>query len=451
MKRLFHTVARGFLVFTHLVPIYVSYFWLWFRSRHLGWRVSRATWKKAHERHADRFYRLAVRMRGAFIKLGQILSMRVDLLPKEWTTRLSALQDKVEPTDWSVVEKHLEAELGAHPDEVFESITHESVNAASFGQVHRARLKDGRDVALKVKYPDIDLKLSIDLGNVRRAVPFFNIFVPKVKLAVIYEEVRRAFVTELDYRQEAEYTRMIGENLADFPGITIPEVVEEYTTGSIICTTFFEGHKVTDRHEIERQGADVHEIMTRIIAAYTHMIFVDGVFQSDPHPGNILFRVEEGTLRLCILDFGQVKVFPEEFQARMVKTSFAYLVRDVDGFLAGMVDLGFVTAAEAQMARPIVVEFFERYYDLTPDQVKRLDFAKIRDDVKGTLDQISGIHIPTDVVLYGRTLAMLNGLCTSLDSSVNGLILAKPFIMEALMKMQMKLAAAEAQSVAAAQ
>src|SRR5690606_25350362 len=189
----------------------------------------------------------------------------------------------------------------------------ESVNAASFGQVHRARLKDGRDVALKVKYPDIDLKLSIDLANVRRAIPFFNIFVPKVKLSVIYDEVRRAFETELDYRQEAEYTRMIGKNLAGFPGVTIPEVVDEYTTGSVICTTFFEGYKVTDREALEREGADVHEIMKRIIAAYTHMIFVDGVFQSDPHPGNILFRVDDGALRICILDFGQVKVFPEEF------------------------------------------------------------------------------------------------------------------------------------------
>jgi ubiquinone biosynthesis protein len=451
MKRLFHTVARGFLVLTHLVPIYASYFWLWVRSKHLGWEASSATWKKAHERHSERFYRLAVRMRGAFIKLGQILSMRVDLLPKEWTTRLSALQDKVEPTEWAVVEKHLEVELGAHPDEVFAEIAHESVNAASFGQVHRARLKDGRDVALKVKYPDIDLKLSIDFAILRRAVPFFNIFVPKLKLQVIYDEVRRAFETELDYRQEAEYTRMIGKNLAGFPGVTIPEVVDEYTTGSVICTTFFEGHKVTERSEIDRQGADIHEVMTRIIAAYTHMIFVDGVFQSDPHPGNILFRVDDGGLRLCILDFGQVKVFPEEFQAKMVKTSFAYLVRDVDGFLAGMVDLGFVSAAEAEMAKPIVVEFFERFYDLSPDEVKKLDFAKIRDEVKGTLDQISGIHVPTDVVLYGRTLAMLNGLCTALDSSVNGLILAKPFIMEALMKTQMKLAAADAQRVDAAQ
>lgn len=450
MKRLFHTVARGFLVFTHLAPIYLSYFWLWFRSRYLGWKVPPETWKAAHERHAERFYRLAVRMRGAFIKLGQILSMRVDLLPREWTTRLSLLQDKVDPSPWSVVEEHLTRELGAHPDEIFETIAHESVNAASFGQVHRARLKDGRDVALKVKYPDIDLKLSIDLANVRRAIPFFNIFVPKVKLSVIYDEVRRAFETELDYRQEAEYTRMIGKNLAGFPGVTIPEVVDEYTTGSVICTTFFEGYKVTDREALEREGADVHEIMKRIIAAYTHMIFVDGVFQSDPHPGNILFRVEDGELRLCILDFGQVKVFPEEFQAQVVKTSFAYLVRDVDGFLAGMVGLGFVTAAEAELARPIVEEFFQRYYDLSPDEVKKLDFAKIRDDVKGTLDQIRGIHIPTDVVLYGRTLAMLNGLCTALDSSVNGLILAKPYIMEALMKMQMKLAAAEAQRASAA-
>ncbi|NLE46791.1 MAG: hypothetical protein GX614_00165, partial [Sandaracinaceae bacterium] len=95
-------------------------------------------------------------------------------------------------------------------------------------------------------------------------------------------------------------------------------------------------------------------------------------------------------------------------------------------------------------AKPIAGEFFERYYDLSPDELKKVDFNQVAADAKETLDQIEGIHIPTDVVLYGRTLGMLNGLCTTLDSSVNGLILAKPFIMDALMKMQMKIAAEEA-------
>lgn len=444
MKRLFHTIARGFLVVTYLVPIYAHYFWLWFRQRHLGWKVSRETWKRAHARHAKNFYRLAVRMKGGFIKLGQILSMRVDLLPREWIAELSRLQDQVEPAPWHKVKSHLEAELGGDPDEIFAEIEHQSVNAASFGQVHRATLRDGRRVALKVRYADIRLKLSIDLAIVRFAVPLFNVFVPKVKLGVIYEEVKRALETELDYRQEAEYTRMIGANMRDVEGIVIPAVVDDYTTESVICTEFFEGYKVTDPEAIERLEIDIHEVMTKVIAAYTKMIFMDGVFQSDPHPGNILFNKKDGQLVLCILDFGQVKVLPRDFQAKMVKTSFAYLVRDVDGFLAGLVDLGFISTEDAEKAKPIAGEFFERYYDLSPDELKKVDFNQVAADAKETLDQIEGIHIPTDVVLYGRTLGMLNGLCTTLDSSVNGLILAKPFIMDALMKMQMKIAAEEA-------
>lgn len=444
MKRLFHTIARGLLIITYLVPIYVHYFWLWFRQRYLGWKVPKETWKRVHSKHAKSFYRLAVRMKGGFIKLGQILSMRVDLLPREWITELSLLQDQVEPASWESVKGHLSGQLGGDPDEIFETIEHRSVNAASFGQVHRATLKDGRRVALKLRYPDIKMKLSIDLGILRFAVPLFNIFVPKVKLGVIYEEVKRALETELDYLQEAEFTRMIGANMNGVDGVVIPAVVDEYTTESVICTEFFEGYKLTNREAIDRLEVDIHEVMTKVIAAYTKMIFVDGVFQSDPHPGNILFNKKDGALVLCILDFGQVKVLPKDFQGKMVKASFAYLVRDVEGFLAGLVDLGFISPPDAEKAKPIAAEFFERYYDLSPDELKKVDFNEVADGVKATLDQIEGVHIPTDVVLYGRTLGMLNGLCTTLDSSVNGLILAKPFIMEALMKMQMKLAAEEA-------
>jgi predicted unusual protein kinase regulating ubiquinone biosynthesis (AarF/ABC1/UbiB family) len=434
MRRFAQVIGRALRVASTLLPIYASYFWLWARGRFLRWPASAETWSAAHLRHAERFYRLAVRMRGGLIKIGQMISVRVDVAPVEWTSTLSRLQDKVDPTPWASIERRLTKELGKSPDEVFASIDHEARNAASFGQVHRATTRDGQEVALKVKYEDIESQLAIDLGMIRRAVPLFNVFVPKVKLSVIVREVSAALGRELDYEKEASFTQRIHDNLVGLPGIVVPRVLHEYTTKNVICTTWFEGHKITDKAKIAELGVDIHELMKRITHAYTHMVFVDGLFQSDPHPGNLLFRVKDGKPEVCVLDFGQVKELPADFQQKMIRTSFAYMVRDVDGFSRGAVDMGVMTEKDIQTARPILDEFFERYFEMSPAEAKQLDFDRIRRDVKVIVDRIEGVTIPQDIILYGRMFGLLAGVFTALDDKINGLILAKPIIMECLMR-----------------
>lgn len=431
MRWLWHTVVRFLLVVSTLVPIYLGYLWLWTKLKWFGISSDEA-WRRAHRRYAERFYRLAVRMRGALIKVGQIISVRVDIAPVEWTSTLSRLQDKVDPTPWSVIEKHLTEQLGGHPDDVFARIDHASVAAASFGQVHRATTKEGDDVALKIKYADIDMKLAADMVAMKVAVPLFNVFVPRVKLKTIYAEVRRALETELDYEQEADYSRRIHANLDGMPQVVTPMVLERYTTRSVICTTWFEGFKVTDTERIEREGASVHEVIQLILKAYTHQIFVDGVFQSDPHPGNVLCRIDHGTPTVCILDFGQVKVLPPAYQEKLVRSSLAFMVRDVDGFAKSLVDLGLLTEKDATTARPLLEAYFDKYMDLTPNQAKQLDFEEIKDGLAEVVGEIEGVTIPTDIVLYGRTFAMLAGLVTALDADVNGFVIAQPMILTAL-------------------
>ncbi len=436
MRRLPLAASRGARIVATLAPIYFSYLWLWIRERYLRRPASPETWSSVHLRNAERFYRLAVRMRGGLIKIGQLISVRVDVAPIEWTSTLSKLQDKVDPAPWSEIERRLADELGGPPDEVFATIEHEARNAASFGQVHRARTKDGTEVALKIKYADVERQLAIDLALFRRAVPFFNVFVRKVRLDVIVNEMSRALTTELDYEQEARFTQRIHENLRDIPGVVIPRVLFEHTTRNVICTTWFEGHKVTDKARLSDAAVDVHELIRKIIHAFTHMVFVDGLFQSDPHPGNLLFHVKDGEPEVCVLDFGQVKELPRDFQAKMLRTSMAYMVRDVDGFSRGVVDLGVLSEKDVQTARPILEEFFAHYFEMSPAEVKTLDFNKIRDDVKGIVSRIEGLTIPQDIILYGRMFGLLAGVITALDDRVNGLVLAKPIIMECLLRPQ---------------
>lgn len=279
------------------------------------------------------------------------------------------------------------------------------------------------------------MKLSCDLWVVRMATPLFNIFVPKIPLADINREIERALVTELDYRQEAEFTRMIHANLNDLPGITVPRVVEKYTTEHVICTTFFDGFKVTDHAALERLEIQPLEVVKRIIEAYCQMFFVDGVFQSDPHPGNLLVnRGPEGEVEVCILDFGQVKVLPRGFQRKIVMASVAYMGRDVDGFCRSVVDMGVLSAKDIEHAKPLIREFFDEMFEMTPNELKQLDAQVMQAKIQGVIGQIEGVAIPQDIVLYGRAFGLLAGVIAALDSDINGVVVAKPTIMKALMR-----------------
>jgi len=435
MRRLWHTPWRFLLIATTVVPIYLGYLRIFLKKKWFGRGTPAEKWSKLHRKNAKKFYRLACRMKGGLIKVGQIISTRVDVVPKEWAEELSALQDKVDPTPWKVIAKHIERELGAPADEVFEHIDHEAVAAASFGQVHRATTKEGEDVALKVRYADIEMKLRCDLFVLRCAVPLFNFFVPKVKLKVIYEEIGKALTTELDYRQEAEYTRMIHANLEGVDHVVTPEVVEKYTTESVICTTFFEGYKITDKARLEEDGIAPHDVIKKIIDAYTHMFFIDGVFQSDPHPGNLLMRKgEDGEPLICILDFGQVKVLPRDFQRQLIHTSIAFMGRDVDGFARNVVKMGVASEKDLEVAKPLLREFFDEMFEMSPAELKQLDAEELKEKIQDVANRIDGVHIPQDIILYGRAFGLLAGVIAALDEEVNGIVLAKPAIMAALMR-----------------
>ncbi|MFT5355382.1 MAG: putative unusual protein kinase regulating ubiquinone biosynthesis (AarF/ABC1/UbiB family) [Polyangiales bacterium] len=433
MRKLWHMPARFLLVFTTMVPIYFSYLWLYVRGRHFGSPPSDESFRRAHVKNAARFYRTAVRMRGGLIKVGQIISTRVDIVPDEWLKAMAPLQDKVTPTPWRRIRPHLERELGGDPDTIFETVTHEAVAAASFGQVHRARLKDGRDVAVKVRYPDVEMKLQCDLAAMRIAVPLFNRFVPKVPLKNIYNEISQALSTELDYEQEARFTEIIEENMRPVASVVVPHVIREHTSNGVICTEFFEGMKITDREAIDAAGLDVHDIVQKVMRAYATMFFIDGVFQSDPHPGNLLVRKgEDGTAEVCVLDFGQSKILPKDFHSKLVRSAFAFMVRDVDGFSNTVVELGILSERDVELARPLLREFFEELFELTPEELKELDVSGLKAQVLVFLDKMEGVVIPQDIVLYGRAFSLLAGVVTQLAPNINGFVLAGPIIMQAL-------------------
>lgn len=432
MRRLWHVVARSVLVGLVMFPMWLAYVIPWLRMTRFGARIPDAVWKRKHERHATRFYWLATRMRGGLIKVGQILSTRVDLLPPEWITRLSGLQDRVEPTPWSAIQQRLRDAYGDRPlDELFERLDEHAVAAASFGQVHRGRTKDGTDIALKIKYADVEVKLAIDMRLLGVAMRLFNVFLPRISLRPIYEEVRRALTTELDYEQEARFTRIVHANFEGREGVVIPRVIDALTTRDIICTTWFEGKKITDPAILEHPELDRAVLLERLLSTWIRMMYVDGVFQSDPHPGNLLVRIEDGDPILCVVDFGQVKILSRAFHQKLVASVMAFAMGNVDMFLSSLSDLGLFPESEGERMRPIVADILERLrHRKSPEE---LDFAQLRNEVKAALDRMEGVAVPQEIVLYGRTFAILAGVTRAIAPGINALAVARPLITQALL------------------
>lgn len=433
LKRVWLFVSRALIASLTLLPIWLAYVVPFVRMRR-GATIPAERWRSLHEKHAPRFYRLAVRMRGGLIKVGQILSTRVDILPVEWTSTLSGLQDRVDPLPWLELEPHVRRAYGRSPHEVFETIDEKPTAAASFGQVHKALTPQGEDVALKIRYPDAEAKLAVDLWTLRRMLPLFNVFVPHLSLAPIYGEISRALRTELDYEQEARFTQIVHENFRDVPRIHVPRVLTEYTRNDVICTTWFEGKKITDPVLLADPRMDRRMLLELVIEAWIKMMYVDGVFQSDPHPGNLLARIaEDGKPELCVVDFGQVKILTREFHQTLVKSVMCFVTRDVDQFLDTLSELGLFGEAEKDRARPLIQKILDRYATMTPDQTRAMDFTWIREEVIGQIQSFRGVTIPQELVLYGRTFALLAGLSRSIDPTVDAFALAKPHFLRAML------------------
>ena len=434
MFRAWLYVSRSLVVFFTIFPMWLGYAIPFIRQRRFGANIPAAHWKKLHTRFAPRFYRLAVRMRGGLIKVGQIISTRVDILPVEWTSTLSGLQDRVDPLPWGELLPSVTAAYGSDPKSLFLEIDEHATAAASFGQVHRAITHDGEKVALKIRYPDVDTLLAIDFGVLRFVLPLFGMFVPQMKLGPIYAEIERALTTELDYEAEARFTEIVHKNFDGVPHITIPRVVRDLTRSNLICTTWFEGRKITDPSLLADPRMDRRALLELVIEAWVKMMYVDGVFQSDPHPGNLLARISaEGSPELCIVDFGQVKILTKAFHEKLLRSVMAFVTRDVESFTNSLVELGLFGEKDAAAMKPVVEKILERYASMSPEEVTKMDFTWLRTEVLGKIAALRGIVVPQELVLYGRTFSLLAGLTKQVDPTVDAFALARPHVMRAML------------------
>jgi predicted unusual protein kinase regulating ubiquinone biosynthesis (AarF/ABC1/UbiB family) len=263
------------------------------------------------------------RMGPTYVKLGQLLSTRVDLISPAYVEALSRLQDDVAPFPFEEVERLVTTELGVRLSTVFPTFDQQPLAAASLGQVHRATLRDGREVVVKVQRPAIREQIAEDMEVLRDLAELLDTHTDLGKrfgLGDLLEEFRRSLIDELDYRREAENLSTVRDMLAEHPNIVVPEPYPDFTTSRVLTMEFVAGRKVTDLGPLGRLELDGAPLADELFGAYIRQVLVDGVFHADPHPGNVLVT-DDG--RLVLLDIGMVARVAPAYQEKLLKLLLA--------------------------------------------------------------------------------------------------------------------------------
>jgi predicted unusual protein kinase regulating ubiquinone biosynthesis (AarF/ABC1/UbiB family) len=386
--------------------------------------VRRTRMKALHARNAFIIREHMIAMRGVLIKIGQFLSSRVDILPEEYTDELSKLQDQVPPTAFPEIAQRVTQELGPM-EEVFSSFNPEPIASASLGQVHRACLRDGDCIVVKVQYPGIDEVIAADIRTLRFIIRILRVLYRQINLDVIYSEFSRVVAEELDYIQEGKNAETFARNFAENPKIKVPIVYWPFTTSKVLTLEYLEGIKITDFDAIDAAGIDRKEVARVLAEAYAQMFFRDGLFHGDPHPGNIFVRPGP---EIVLVDFGMVDRISTA-RRESLRRAFAGIVdRDALGLVRALVDMGFIPLTkDIQPLVQFVERILEKYRDLSPSEFKSMDIEEIGNDIMEALQLSPSIQIPNDFILFGRVIGMLNGLGSRLDPDTNIIEIAAPY------------------------
>lgn len=383
---------------------------------------------------AIRFRETALKMGGLIIKVGQFLSARTDILPVAFTRELAHLQDQVPPAAWAEVRELMSREWGRPPEEIFDLIEAVPVAAASLGQVHRAVLTDGREVAVKVQRPDIERLAVIDLsalGVVMRLLERTTRVGRRINAHRLFQEFRGLVEHELDYQQESRYLERFRQNFADDAEVVVPAVIDGLTQKRVFVMEYVRGVKVTDLEALRRQGVSPPDVGNRLIRAYLKQIVVDGFVQLDPHPGN--FFVDE-TGRLIFIDFGMMGEIVREDLDGVVQLLQGILAKNADLVVQAIDTLGFVRPnASFRLLRRAITFMLDRLSGVPLRPGPQMDRAVT--EFQDFLYQ-EPLEFPARYMFLGRAIGMLFGLVSGLNPTLDWLELLKKEALPLLKKRQ---------------
>lgn len=404
-----------------------------------SWR-QRTTLKTAR-RIADFF----IEKGGIFIKASQFLATVSNLFDSEFTEIFAKVPDRVKPYEFDKVRYRFLREFGTEPEELYTEFDRTPLVAASLGQVHTARIPDGRKVAVKFLHPGIEQKIRSDLRSLSYAINMILFFYPYLDFRSHLSEFRTMLLSETDYQNEAENMRRAADNFRYDERIIIPEVISEFSGLTVLTTEFIEGIQLSDMERIDTENIDRKELTTLLLETYARMVFEDRFYHADPHPGNLFVIPGDSLrpLRLGLVDFGAVQSVSERMMSLMGQVFETVQRRD---FLS-LADLGIEYGLLSDhLDREVYSNIFELmearygsfkiddYYRINPVRFGRM--IKMRDLSAVGLrlrDVLTAIKLPRSYIYLGRTLTMLLSLSIQLDEKTNVFMIARPHVEKYLM------------------
>ena len=377
--------------------------------------------------------RLALEELGpTFVKLGQILSTRPDLIPQNYITELQKLQDKVPPFAYAQVNQMIKRELGTDILKIFKSFEQKPLAAASLGQVHQAILEDGNKTVAKVQRPDIekvietDLDILFDLARLtEKHIPASRLYDP----VGIAEEFAKAIRLELDYGTEGRNAERFKKNFEGDETIYTPKIYWEFSSRRILTMELIEGIKINNLKELDKVGYDRKKIAENVAKAFMKQILIDGFFHADPHPGNMLV-MKDGIIGF--MDFGMMGRLDEEIREKGIDLFIAVLERNPNKIINEMLNLG-ITSQEEIDTRSLKIdikEMLDQYYDKPLKEI-------ILGELISQLVEISikyHIKMPAEFALLGKSLITIEGIGSELDPDFNLAEIAKPYAKDVILE-----------------
>jgi len=360
-----------------------------------------------------------------FIKIGQALSTRADLLPLEYVRALGQLQDRVPQFSTAEAIAIVESELGNSIHTLYRDFDHFPIASASVGQVHKARLHTGEDVVVKVQRPGLETLFNLDFEVLHRLLRFFYRYVPwtrKYELEAIYHEFFNLLYQEIDYVHEGKNADRFRESFIAYPRIIVPKIYWRYSTKKVLTLEYLPGIKIDDRQTIEACGINPKEIIQLGICCYLKQMLQDGFFQSDPHPGNMAVS-QDGSL--IFYDFGTMTEVKSIAKDQMVKTFFAILRKDTDEVVNTLTYMGLIEPmADMTPVRRLIAFILDKF---TEKPIELQAFDQMRSEIYLMFEQ-QPFRLPAQMTFILKSLTTLDGVARTLDPEYNLLAASKPFI-----------------------
>lgn len=360
-----------------------------------------------------------------FIKIGQALSTRADLLPQEYVKALGQLQDRV--PEFSSVEAIalIESELGSSIHTLYRDFDRFPLAAASLGQVHRAKLHTGEDVVVKVQRPGLEKLFNLDFEVLHRLLRFADRYIPwtrKYDLEAIYHEFFNLLYQEIDYVHEGKNADRFRENFIDYPLIIVPTIYWRYSTKKILTQEYVPGIKIDDRSTLEACGLNPKEIIQMGICCFLKQMLQDGFFQSDPHPGNMAVS-QDGSL--IFYDFGTMAEVKSMEKDQMVKTFFAILKKDTDEVVNTLTYMGLIEPVADMTPVKRLITFILDKFTEKPIEIQAFD--QMRSEIYLMFEQ-QPFRLPAQMTFVLKSLTTLDGIARTLDPEYSLISASKPFI-----------------------